>query len=64
MSLQKFSNGFPSLINLVRNNSDPVYSDYTTFLSSLKTYNHFHPICVKINIRYPELVLSTHPLMT
>ncbi|CAI6376038.1 unnamed protein product [Macrosiphum euphorbiae] len=38
---QKFSNDFPSLVYLVRNNSYPVHSDFTTFLSRLKTYNSF-----------------------
>ncbi|XP_022180994.1 death-associated inhibitor of apoptosis 1-like [Myzus persicae] len=41
MNLQKFSIDFPSLVYLVRNNSYPVYSDSTTFLSRLKSYNSF-----------------------
>ncbi|KAF0750449.1 baculoviral IAP repeat-containing protein 3, partial [Aphis craccivora] len=41
MNLQKFSNDFPSLVYLVRNNLYPVHSDYTTFLSRLKTYNSY-----------------------
>ncbi|XP_050060136.1 death-associated inhibitor of apoptosis 2-like [Aphis gossypii] len=41
MNLQKFSNDFPSLVYLVRNNSYPVHSDYTTFMSKLKTYNSY-----------------------
>ncbi|XP_022181353.1 death-associated inhibitor of apoptosis 1-like [Myzus persicae] len=41
MNLQKFSIDFPSLVYLVRNNSYPVYSDSTTFLSRLNSYNSF-----------------------
>jgi len=41
MNLQKFSNDFPSLVYLVRNNSYPAHSNFTTFLSRLKSYNSF-----------------------
>lgn len=41
MNLQKFSNDFPSLVYLVRNNSYPAHTEYTTFLSRLKTFNSF-----------------------
>ncbi|XP_022182612.1 E3 ubiquitin-protein ligase XIAP-like [Myzus persicae] len=41
INLQKFSIDFPSLVYLARNNLYPVYSDSTTFLSRLKSYNSF-----------------------
>jgi len=63
MNLQKFSNDFPSLIYLVRNNSYPVHSDFTTFLSRLNRLINFHLLCVKINIRHLRLDLSIQELV-
>ncbi|KAL5246010.1 hypothetical protein ACI65C_013418 [Semiaphis heraclei] len=50
----QFSNDFPSLVCLVRNNSYPVHSDYTTFLSRLKSYNSYPPTLFQNNYSLSE----------
>lgn len=41
MDILKYSKDFPSLLYLVRNNPYPVYPEYSTFLSRLKTYESY-----------------------
>lgn len=47
MNMLKYSNDFPSLLYLIRNNSHPLYPEYSTFLSRVRTYGPCPPILCK-----------------
>lgn len=47
MNLQKYSNDFPLLTYLVRNNSYPMHPQFSTFLSRLKTFDSYPTSSIK-----------------